>query len=152
MGASYELSQLSDAAKELGLSYEVFDASTGNDIAQAFQRMEEQHLQAALVFSTNFFSSERKQIAALGLRHRLAVMGPSKYFIEAGALLSYGVDFPALWYRSAHFVDKILKGERIGDIPVQHPKFYFCLNLRTAKVLGIEVPPAMHALADEVIE
>jgi putative tryptophan/tyrosine transport system substrate-binding protein len=152
MGASFELSQLSSAAKELGLSYEVFDASTGNDIDQAFQRMEEQHLQAVVVFSANFFSSERKRIAALGLRHRLAVMGPSKYFIEVGSLLSYGVDFPTLWYSSAHFVDKILRGERVGDIPVQHPKFYFCLNLRTAKVLGIEVPPAMLALADEVIE
>lgn len=152
MGASFELAQLSAAAKELGLSYEVFDASTGNDIDQAFQRMKEQHLQAALVFSANFFSSERKRIAALGLRHRLAVMGPSKYFVEAGSLLSYGVDFPTLWYSSAHFVDKILRGARVGDIPVQHPKFYFCLNLRTAKVLGIEVAPAMHALADEVIE
>jgi putative ABC transport system substrate-binding protein len=152
MGASFELSQLSYAAKELGLSYEVFDVSTGNDIDQAFQRMEEQHLQAVVAFSANFFSSERKRIAALGLRHRLAVMGPSKYFIEAGSLLSYGVDFPTLWYGSAYFVDKILRGERVGDIPVQQHKFYFCLNLRTAKVLGIEIPPAMLALADEVIE
>jgi putative ABC transport system substrate-binding protein len=152
MGAPFELSQLSYAAKELGLSYEVFDVSTGNDIDQAFQRMEEQHLQAVVAFSANFFSSERKRIAALGLRHRLAVIGPSKYFVEAGSLLSYGVDFPALWYGSAYFVDRILKGERVGDIPVQHPKFYFCLNLRTAKVLGIAISPAMLALADETIE
>jgi putative ABC transport system substrate-binding protein len=152
LGASYELSQLSSAAKEGGLSYEVFDASTGNDIDQAFQRMEEQHLQAVVAFSANFFSAERKRIAALGLRHRLAVMGPSKYFVEAGSLLSYGVDFPTLWYGSAYFVDKILRGERVGDIPVQQPKFYFCLNLRTAKLLGIEVSPAVRALADEVIE
>ena len=152
MGAAYELSQLSSAARELGLSYELFDASTANDIDQAFQRMEEQHLQAVLAFSANLFSSESKRIAALGLRHRLAVMGPSKYFVEAGSLLSYGVDFPTLWYGSAHLVGKILKGERIGDIPVQQPKFYFCLNLRTAKALGIEITPAMLALADEVIE
>ena len=152
IGAPFELSRLSSAAKELGLSYEVFDASTGNDIDQALQRMGEQHLQAVLVFSASFFSSERKRIAALGLKHRVAVMGPSKYFIEAGSLLSYGVDFPTLWYSSARFVDTILKGERVADIPVQHPKFYFCLNLRTARVLGIMVPPAMHALADEVIE
>ena len=152
MGASFELSHLSDAANEIGLSYEVFDASTRNDIDEAFQRMEEQHLQAVLAFSASFFSSERKRIAALGLRHRLAVMGPSKYFVEAGSLLSYGVDFPALWYGSAYFVDKILKGERVGDLPVQQPRFYFCLNLRTAKALGIEISPAMLALADEVIE
>ena len=151
-GAAFELSHLSDAAKEMGLSYEVFDASTRNDIDQAFQRMEEQHLQGVVAFSASFFSSERKRIAALGLKHRLAVMGPSKYFVEAGSLLSYGVDFPALWYGSARFVDKILKGERVSDILVQHPKFYFCLNLRTAKAVGIEIPPAMLALADEVIE
>jgi putative tryptophan/tyrosine transport system substrate-binding protein len=151
-GAPYELSRLSDAAKELGLSYEVFDASTGNDIDQAFQRMEGQNLQAVVAFSANLFSSESKRIAALGLKHRLAVMGPSKYFVEAGSLLSYGVDFPTLWYGSARFVDKILRGESVGDIPVQQPKFYFCLNLRTAKALDIEITPAMLALADEVIE
>ena len=68
-------------------------------------------------------------------------------------MLSYGVDFPTLWHSAAHFVDKILKGERVGDIPVQQPtKFDFCLNLKTAKVLGIEIPPAMLAIADEVIE
>ncbi len=152
IGATFELSHLSYAAKELGLSYEVFDVSNGNDIDQAFLRMEEQQLQAVLAFSANFFSVERKRIAALGLKHRLAVMGPSKYFVEAGSLLSYGVDFPTLWYGSAYFVDKILKGERVGDIPVQQSKFYFCLNLRTAKKLDIEIPPAMLALADEVIE
>jgi ABC-type uncharacterized transport system substrate-binding protein len=152
MGASYELSHLSDAAKELGLSYEVFDASSGNDIDQAFQRMEGGHLQAVVAFSANLFSAERKRLAALGLKRRLAVLGPSKYFVEAGSLLSYGVDFPTLWYGSASFVDRILKGERIADIPVQRHKFYFCLNLRTARALGIEVSLAVRALADEVIE
>jgi putative ABC transport system substrate-binding protein len=66
--------------------------------------------------------------------------------------LSYGVDFPAIWYDSAHFVDKILRGERVGDIPVQQPKFYFGLNLRTATLLGIEIPSAMLPLADETIK
>jgi putative ABC transport system substrate-binding protein len=80
-------------------------------------------------------------------------MGPSKYFVEAGCLLSYGADFPTLWVRAAYFVDKILKGESVGDIPVELPtKFELCLNLRTAKVLGIEFSPAILALADEVIE
>ena len=152
IGATFELSHLSTAARELGLSYDVFDVSTGNDIDQAFQRMEEQHLQAVLAFSASLFSSERKRIAALGLRHRLAVMGPSRYFVEDGSLLSYGIDFPAIWYDSAYFVDKILRGERVGDIPVQQPKFYFCLNLRTATLLGIEIPSAMLPLADETIK
>ena len=80
-------------------------------------------------------------------------MAYSKWFVNDGALLSYGPDFSALWRRGASFVDKILKGERVGDIPIEQPtKFDFCLNLKTAKALGIDIPPAMLALADEVIE
>jgi putative tryptophan/tyrosine transport system substrate-binding protein len=119
--ADTELSQYVHTAKELGWSYEVFDVTTGNDLDQAFQRMADQHFQAAVVFNANLFFSKRKQISALGLKYRLAVMGPSKYFIETGSMLSYGVDFPTLWHSAAYFVDKILKGERVGDIPVQQP-------------------------------
>jgi putative tryptophan/tyrosine transport system substrate-binding protein len=151
--APFELSQFSSAARELGLSYAVFDVSTGNDSDQVFQKMKEQNFQAVVVFGANVFNTERKRISALGLRHRLALMGPSKYFVEAGSLLSYGVDFPALWHGAARFIDKILKGESVGDIPIERPtKFDLCFNLTTAKVLGIEIPPAMLALADEVID
>jgi len=151
--APFELSQFSSAARELGLSYDVFDVSTGNDIDQVFQKMEEQHFQAVVTFAANLMFTEKTRISALGLKHRLAVMAPSKSFVEAGTLLSYGPDFPALWHLAAYFVDKILKGESVGDIPIQRPtKFELCFNLRTAKVLGIEIPPTMLALADEVIE
>jgi putative tryptophan/tyrosine transport system substrate-binding protein len=151
--ADAELSQYVHTTKELGLSYELFDVTTGNDIDQAFQRMADQPFQAVVVFNSNLFFSERRRISALGLRNRLAIVGPSKYFIEAGSLLSYGVDFPTLWHSAAHIIDKILTGERVGDIPIQQPiKFDFCLNLKTAKLLGIEIPPAVLALADEVIE
>ena len=115
--------------------------------------MEEQHFQAVVTFAANLMFTEKTRISALGLKHRLAVMATSKQFVEVGAFSSYGPDFPALWHRGARFIDKILKGERVGDIPIEQPtKFDFCLNLRTAKVLGIEIPPAMLALADEVIE
>jgi len=148
-----ELSQYSSAARELGLSYDVFDVSTGNDIDQVFQKMKDQHFQAVVVFTANLLFTERKRISALGLKHRLAVVAPAKLFVDDGALLSYGPDFPTLWHRAAYFIDKILKGESVGDIPVERPtKFDFCLNLSTAKVLRIEISPAMLALADEVIE
>ena len=151
--APFELSQSSSAARELGLSFDIFNVGTGNDIDQAFQKMEEQHFQAVAVFTANLLATERKRISALGLKHRLAVMGPTKYFVDGGTLLSYGPDFSTLWHRAAYFIDKILKGERVGDIPIEQPtKFDFCINLITAKVLGIEIPPAMLALADEVIE
>jgi putative ABC transport system substrate-binding protein len=151
--APFELSQYISAGKELGLSCEVFDVSTENDFDQVFQRMKEQHFQAVVSFSANLMNSERKRISALGLKHRLAVVGGSYYFAEAGSLLSYGPDFPTLWHGAAYFVDKILKGENVGNIPVQQPtKFDFSINLRTAKELGIEIPPAMLAIADRVIE
>jgi putative tryptophan/tyrosine transport system substrate-binding protein len=152
-GALLELPQFSSAARELGLSYGVFDASTGNDIDQAFQKMEDQHFQAVVVAGANLLFKERKRISALGLKHRLAVNAPAKFFVDVGALLSYGPDFPTLWHRAAYFIDKILKGENVGDIPIERPtKFDLCFNRSTAKVLGIEIPPAMLALADDVIE
>ena len=115
--------------------------------------MADEHFQAVVVFTANLLLTERKRISALGLKHRLAVVAPAKLFVDVGALLPYGPDLSTLWHRAAHFVDKILKGESVGNIPIERPtKFDFCLNLSTAKVLGIEFPPAMLALADEVIE
>jgi putative tryptophan/tyrosine transport system substrate-binding protein len=153
LAAAFELPQFSAAAKELGVSYDVFDVSTGSDIDQAFQKMEDQHFQAVMVFAANLFSTERKRISALGLKHRLAVIGSNKLYVDVGTLLSYGPDFPTLWHRAAYFIDKILKGESVGDIPIERPtKFDLCLNLKTAKLLGIEISPAMLALTDEVIE
>jgi putative ABC transport system substrate-binding protein len=150
--APFQLSQFSSAARELGLSYDVFDVSTGNDIDQVFQKMEEQHFQAVVPFAANFMFTEKKRISALGLKHRLAVMAPSKSFVEVGTLLSYGADFPTLWLCGLlHRQD--FKGRKRRHIPIQRPtKFELCFNLRTAKVLGIEIPPTMLALADEVIE
>ncbi len=153
VGAPFELSQLTSAARELGLSYDVFDVSTGNDIDQVFEKMAEHHFQAVVVFSANLLFTERKRISALGLKHRLAVMAPAKLFADNGTLLSYGPDYPTLWHRAAYFIDKILKGQSVSDIPVERPtKFDFCLNLKTAKVLGIEISPAMLALTDQVID
>ena len=111
-GGRLEMSQLSSAAKALGLSVEVFDVSTGTDIDQAFQRMEEQRLPAVIVFSANLLISDRKRISALGLKHRIAIMGPTQYFVDAGAMLSYGPDFPTLWYGAASFCRQDFKGRK----------------------------------------
>jgi putative ABC transport system substrate-binding protein len=110
LAAAFELPQFSSAAKELGLSYDVFDVSTGKDIDQVFQKLEEQHIQAVVVFTANFLFTEKKRISALGLKHRIAINAPAKLFVDVGALLSYGVDVPTLWHRAVYFIDKILKG------------------------------------------
>ena len=153
LATPFELSHFSSAAKELGLSLEVFDVRTKNDFDQLFQTMEERHFQAVIPFTANLLYSKRKQISALGLQRRLAIIGPFYSWVEAGSLLSYGADFPTLYHGAAYFVDKILKGEKVGNIPVQEPtKFDLGINLQTAKALGIEIPPAMLAIADRVIE
>lgn len=151
--ARFELPESSAAAKELGISYEVFDVSSGREIDRAFQEMENQHFRAVAVFTANLLFTERKRISDLGLKHRIAIAAPAKPFVDEGALLSYGPDTATLWHRVAYFVDKILRGEKVADIPIERPtKFDFCINLKTAKALGIEIPPAMLALADEVVE
>ena len=152
-GGRNELSQLSAAGSKLGLSFEVFNVSGGNDIDQAFQKMNELRTQAVICLSENLLYSESRRISSLGLKYRLAVLGPSKLFVDVGALASYGPDFPTLWHGAGYFVDKILKGVKVGDLPIQQPtKFEFSINLQTAKALGIEIPAAMLALADQVIE
>jgi len=95
----------------------------------------------------------RERLAAWALRHRVPMMGANLDTVQAGALIAYGPNHADIFRRSAAIVDKILKGEKPGDIPVQRPvKFNLRVNLKTAKVLGVDISPALLALADEVIE
>jgi ABC-type uncharacterized transport system substrate-binding protein len=92
-------------------------------------------------------------IIALARRHQLPAVYPFRYYIASGGLISYGPDVNDLYRRAASYVDRILKGESPADLPVQHPtKYQLAINLKTAKALGIEVPPVLLARADEVIE
>jgi putative ABC transport system substrate-binding protein len=92
-------------------------------------------------------------IAALAAAHRLPTIHQAKLFAEAGGLISYGPDFLDLYRRAASYVDRVLKGEKVGDLPVQNPtKFELVINLKTAKAIGLEVPWFLQQRADEVIE
>jgi len=100
--------------------------------------------------STNF---HRDLIITLATRHRLPAIYPYRYFIKSGGLVSYGVDNKELYKRAAWYVDRILKGEKPGDLPIQQPtKLELVINLKTARALGLDVPPMLLARADEVIE
>ena len=95
----------------------------------------------------------RELIVGLAIKHRLPAISPYRSYTAGGGLISYGVDAPDLFRRSAAYVDRILRGEKPGDLPVQQPtKYELVINLRTAKALGLEVPPLLLATADEVIE
>jgi ABC-type uncharacterized transport system substrate-binding protein len=106
-----------------------------------------------LVLPDNFINANRELIVALAARHRLPAIYPSRFFVTAGGLLSYGIDVLDMYRGAASYIDRILKGAKPGDLPVQQPtKFELVLNLKTAKALGLAVPPSLLARADEVIE
>ena len=108
---------------------------------------------AVILVSTARLFSYRKRIAELALKHRLPTVVGSREYVEAGGLASYGTDFPDLFRRAATFVDKILKGAKPADLPVEQPtKFELVINLKTAKALGLLVPPSLLLRADEVIQ
>jgi putative ABC transport system substrate-binding protein len=108
---------------------------------------------AVLVFPDIFTTNHQQQIVALAAQYKVPAVYPYRYFTTDGGLISYGVDTPDLFRRMAGYVDRILKGEKPGDLPVQSPeKFEFVINLTAAKALGIAMPPTLLSLADEVIE
>jgi putative ABC transport system substrate-binding protein len=140
------------AAQRLGLELVVLKAGTAVDIEAAFMAAIEQRA-SALLASDAYFESRRDQLATLGLRHRLPLSLTSRDSVLAGVLMSYGASTADSFRQAGVYVGRILKGEKPGDLPVVQPtKFEFRINLKTAKALGLAVPPTMLALADEVIE
>ena len=132
------------------LPVEVHDPA---DLDLAFATMVRQRAEAIITFSDTMTYNNASQIAELGLRDRLPIMSPFREIADAGGLMSYGPSVPDLFRRAASYVDKILKGSKPADLPVEQPtKFEFVLNLKTAKALGLTVPLTLQARADEIIE
>jgi len=108
---------------------------------------------AVILGETTVFIAERRRIADLAVTHRLPMMFAAKEYAEAGGLLSYGTDYLDLFRRAATYVDKILKGAKPADLPVEQPtKFELVINLKTAKALGLTIPPSLLQRADEIIQ
>jgi ABC-type uncharacterized transport system substrate-binding protein len=143
-----------EAARAKGLRLVSLKASSESEIETAFVSLHEQDAGALVVSVDPFFTSQREQLAALASRHAVpAIYHRSDYCTASGGLISYGVSFPALYRQMGGYAGKILKGAKPDDLPVQQPTiFELVVNLRTAKALGLTVPPSILARADEVIE
>ena len=147
-----EMSEYRAAASMLGLEVAVFEIRQAEDIAPTFELLKGR-AEALYVCQDLLTLANRVRINTLALGARLPVMLASREQVEAGGLMSYGPDFLDLFRRSADYVDKILRGAKPADLPVEQPtKFDFVLNLTTAKALGVMTPPSLLARADEVIE
>ena len=125
----------------------------GNGLESAFQTAKQKQVNAVLWTGGRGIFGERKRIVELAGKYRLPAIYFQKEFVDEGGLMSYGVDFDDLFRKSAHYVDKILKGAKPADLPVQQAtKFEFVINLKAAKQIGLTVPPEVLARADRVIK
>ena len=150
--AVQQMDEVAATARALGLAVETLKIQRGEDIAAAFDTLKGR-ADALYVVSDPIVNANRLRINTLALGARLPTMHSLREYVEAGGLMSYGPNFPDLWRRTANFVDKILRGTKPADIPVEQPtKFDLVINLITAKALGLTVPPMLLARADEVIE
>jgi len=141
------------SAKALGLSAELFDIRTAQDISGAFATIAKGRVDALSVGIDALTQANAKMIVDLAAEHGLLTAYPAREFVEFGGLLSYGPSYPDLYYRAAGLIDKIFKGAKPGDLPVEQPtKLELVINLKTAKTLGLEIPPNLLARADEVID
>jgi putative tryptophan/tyrosine transport system substrate-binding protein len=141
------------AMQILGVQPQLLDVRKSEDIAPAFDAASRQHADGLMVGIDALTQKSRKLIAELALKHRIPTIYASKEFVEAGGLMSYGPSYPDLYRRAASYIDKILKGEKPSDLPIEQPtKFEMIINLKTAKALGLTVPPTLLTRADEVIE
>jgi len=141
------------AVRALGLMPNMLEVKQTDDVAPALEAARAHGDQAVLQVSSPFFSANREVLIANAMRLQLPLSCEQRAFVVGGCLVSYGPDFIEMHRRAAFYVDSILKGERPANLPVEQPtKFELVINLKTAKALGLDVPPTLLARADEVIE
>jgi putative ABC transport system substrate-binding protein len=147
-----EMGEVQAAARTLDLEVAPHEIRRAEDIAPVFDTLKSQ-ADALYVVDDTLILVNRTPIITLALGAGLPTTFGNRDFVKAGGLMSYGANFPALFQRAAEYVDKILRGAKPSDLPVEQPtKFDFVINLKTAKTLGLTIPPTLLAIADEVIE
>lgn len=152
-GEHLERDYTREHGRQLGLSTEYFPTRNRDELNDAFTAMAKNPPQAISLFADGFAIQYRQSIIDFGLSHRVPVISGWPVFARSGALVTYGPHLETCYGRMAYFVDRILKGARTSDLPIEQPtKFELVVNRRTAKALGLEVPPSILLLADAVIE
>src|SRR5947209_13911782 len=141
--AVLEMTEVDAAARTLGVEVTALEIRRAEDIASVFEALKAQP-DALYVVTNALVATNRTRIIALALDARLPTVFNAREFVQAGGLMSYGANFPALFQRAADFVDKVLRGTKPGDIPVEQPtKFDLAINLTTARALGLTIPPTL---------
>jgi putative ABC transport system substrate-binding protein len=152
-GSGLVVRDLEASARKAGVAVQKFEARSAEDIERAFAAMPAARVDAVTLAIDGFFNQATKQIAGLALRHKLPFISTQNLDAEAGSLMSYGASLADNYRRAATYVDKILKGAKPADLPVEQPMAVeLVLNLKTAKALGLAIPAALRVRADRVIE
>jgi putative ABC transport system substrate-binding protein len=147
------LAEMRAAAQQIGLQLVVQEVTEAGDLPGAFTAMQRERAQALIVQITPFSADNAKGIVELAAQHRLPAMYDVRGFVDAGGLVSYGPNLAEMFRRAAFYVDRILKGAKPADLPVEQPtKFELVMNMKAAKALGLTIPPALLARADQVIQ
>jgi ABC-type uncharacterized transport system substrate-binding protein len=148
-----QLKNTQEAARRLGLELQVLNASAERDFDAVFAKLREQKASALIIGQDVYFNAECARLAALTVHNAIPAIYPLREFAAAGGLFSYGASRSDAWRQAGNYVGRILKGETPAELPVVQPtKFDLTINLKTAKALGLTVPPSLLASADEVIE
>ena len=148
-----QLKETQAAAKTLATQLQILEARSPDDLESAFSTMSERTVGALLVLNDVTFNAQRERIVALAAKGRIPAIYDFRESVEAGGLMSYGTSITNVYRRAAAYVDKILKGAKPADLPVEQPtKFELVINMKTAKALGIKIPQAILLRADKVIE
>jgi putative ABC transport system substrate-binding protein len=148
-----QIADVQDAARSINLQIHVLRANTDSEIDAAFETVLQQRIGALAVGAAPFFDTRREKLVSLAARHKVPTMYHFREFAEAGGLVSYGIDPKDVYRQVGVYTGQILKGTKPADLPVmQATKFEFVINLKTAKALGLDVPPGLSARADEVLE
>ena len=152
-GEALSFREMPAVAKALGVQHQSMEVRAANDFEDGFQRAKQEGAQALVTMPSPVINANRQQILEFAAKNRLPAMYAGSEFVEAGGLMSYGPNYTDQFRRAAVFVDKILKGAKPGDLPVEQPtKFELVINLKTAKALGLTIPPSLLQRADQVIE